>query len=343
MPVMPTASESYTVAISAKMLITEALELLGVHDPGEDVSAGDLKSCLRSLNFMLDSWNTDSLSIYAHQSITYRLTGVQTVTIGPGGDIDTARPVRFDEINIKSGDFEWELQKYNVDQWARIVQKNFTAQFPRVYYPDAAFELTNINLWPIPLGSPLDLVLYVESQLAQITDVQTLYKMPPGYARALASNLAIEVAPKYQRTPPPALVADAAEAKANIRRVNIIVPTMCVDEALLDQGYANDFGFFGGGGSNNTVQIIIVTTNYILPEYDWLLVEAYGGATGITLTAPSAPRSGMKLTVQKMDADTDGSVIVAGVGPEMNFYLTNKNQTVTFIWDGSQWIKQSRD
>ena len=45
-------------------IITEALELLGVIEPGVTPNANDITSCARSLNFMIKAWQTDGLAVF---------------------------------------------------------------------------------------------------------------------------------------------------------------------------------------------------------------------------------------------------------------------------------------
>lgn len=343
MPVMP-SQNSTVVVTSAKELIQEALGLIGVYPMGEEIDAAELKDCLRSLNFMLDAWNTEILNINARNREVFNITGgTQAYTIGEGGDFDTKRPPKLIEkqVYLKDGELEWPLECLTVEQWADIFIKVTNPARPTGFYYDQAFPLGTINLWMIP-DKNYQLVLYTWNQLTQISSPSQLFSMPAGYTEAIAYNLAIRLAPKYQKSTPPEVAAVANESHANFKRLNAVRPLMRVDELLEGPWYGSDFG--GGGGSSMPVpDILIVNTNYLIPSFQWLVIEAYGGVDGITLTMPSAPQRSMVCTVMKMDADVDGSVTITGPGPNLDFYLTNKDQTVTFIWDGSIWVRQANN
>jgi hypothetical protein len=55
---------------TAIYLITEAAELAGILGSGETMSAADAATCLRSLNNLLDDWNTQRLALFTVQEST---------------------------------------------------------------------------------------------------------------------------------------------------------------------------------------------------------------------------------------------------------------------------------
>jgi len=69
---------------TAQDLINEALQWLGVSEPGETLSVAQYADCLRSLNWMLDEWNTQeslqpALTSSAHQLVA----NTDTYEMGP--------------------------------------------------------------------------------------------------------------------------------------------------------------------------------------------------------------------------------------------------------------------
>lgn len=90
--------------------------------------------------------------------------------------------------------------------------------------------------------------------------------------------------------------------------------------------------------------IVTVQDYGLSPAIPYALVEASGGAGGITVTLSDVlAAKGQIVTVQKMDATALGKVRVsvgaaqiAGFGSFWD--LTNQNQFVTLISDGTQWL-----
>lgn len=340
MPVMPSQNRTVVVT-SGKELIREALGLIGVFDMGEELDAAQLMDCLRSLNYMLDSWNTEILNMHARNREVFPIVaGTQAYTMGEGGDFNTYRTPKLvqNQVFIKDGDLELPLECYTYEQWGNIRYKN-TVGKPCAFYHDAAFALSNISLYPVP-DKDYELVLYTWNLLTQIAQPAQLFSMAPGYTEAIAYNLAIRLAPKFGKQVPAEVVAIANETRGNFKRLNLVRPTMRVDDAIMPYVYGGE-SLVGGGGSVSQVTVIVVNTDYVLPEFFWLLVEASGGTDGITLTLPSAPRTGMVCTVIKMDGDDIGPVTITGAGPQLPFTLTNRDQTVTFMFDGTLWVRQA--
>ena len=74
-------------------LITAALLDLGALASGESPTAPEAQDAFRRLNLLLETWRLESLLVYAIDTVTKVLTGAASYTWGPGGDIDTTRPV----------------------------------------------------------------------------------------------------------------------------------------------------------------------------------------------------------------------------------------------------------
>ena len=60
---MPTSGDT-SLTTTRDEIITEALELLGVIEPGATPNQNDITSCARSLNFMIKAWQTDGLAVF---------------------------------------------------------------------------------------------------------------------------------------------------------------------------------------------------------------------------------------------------------------------------------------
>ena len=78
--------------------INRALRLLGVLAEGETPSAATSQDALMALNQMIESWNTERLSVFVTQDQTFLWpAGFISRTLGPSGDFVGLRPILIDD------------------------------------------------------------------------------------------------------------------------------------------------------------------------------------------------------------------------------------------------------
>ena len=83
---------------SAYDQICGALRLLGVLAEGETPSSETANDALYALNQMIDSWDTERLSVFSTKDVTYLWpAGERSQTYGPTGDVASERPVLLDD------------------------------------------------------------------------------------------------------------------------------------------------------------------------------------------------------------------------------------------------------
>lgn len=81
------------MSTTALALVTSAMELIGVVQPGESLTPSQVQGGLSRMNRMLSGWAVQSLTIPCIAREVFGLTAnVGTYTIGPGGTFDTSRP-----------------------------------------------------------------------------------------------------------------------------------------------------------------------------------------------------------------------------------------------------------
>jgi hypothetical protein len=215
---------------TARDLIEGALRLLTVKAAGETLPADQAADGLQVLNDMLGSWNNEPAMLYFEKDDSLTLTGQQTYTIGPGGDIDTTRPLRITDAFVRNQGIDYPVNVVG-DNWYADVAYKATSGRPEYLQYDADYPLGTIKLWPVGDSS---YTLYVTShkQLPDFTNLSDTVNLPAGYERAIRYNLAIELAPEYGREPTNAIAQRANEAKRNIKRMNTRPPRMPADTAL---------------------------------------------------------------------------------------------------------------
>lgn len=212
-------------------IITAAFHELQVYAPDEDVSLVDLAKGFQALNVMLDSWSTENMTCFAVLEQTIALKpGVPQYTIGPGGTIDTSksgqRPIKLiggpGTAYIQDGQGNnYPVNVVNQAQWNAIGNRVVSnSNFPDTLFYDPQFPTAFVNVFPVPNQAN---TLFFDSylQLQRFSSIDLDINLPPGYAKALQHNVAIELAPTYAVAKLSKTTTDLARfAKANVKRAN---------------------------------------------------------------------------------------------------------------------------
>lgn len=241
-------------------LISRSLRLLKAINIGDTPTAAETSDALLALNAMVDAWATERLMIFTTARNVYPLAINQGVyQLGPQGpDWIGPRPVWIDAAGLLLANtdptqiYERPLKKLTNIEWAAIRMKGLTSTLPTALYYDQYFNNAdsstspvgsgNVALWPVPtqLNS---VVLYTPQAVSQFSSLTQPIALPPGYARALPYNLAVELAPEFGAEPSDVVVEIAMESKANIKVSNVVsgMGRLRVDAALRTDGGAFDW------------------------------------------------------------------------------------------------------
>lgn len=197
--------------VTAADIVNRATLLLGVRPSGQALRAHEASSALISLNDMLNAWSVDNLLIYARQQRTFTLTGAASYSVGVGQDFDIERPVDLDRaspgyVTLDGTDYPLRLVPRN--EFDQAAQKYTSVGKPSGLVYDAGVPYGNITLYPVIASGTLTL-----NYIAPLQVFETLAEeiaLPPGYARALVYNLAVEISPEYPDIPMPQSVERTA-------------------------------------------------------------------------------------------------------------------------------------
>lgn len=235
--------------VTAQDIITRAMKALGALGSGETPSAAEANDGLDAFNAMLDSWAGEELTSYqVLEQLVVLTVGKSQYTIGTVGtpDINNTRPTQIVQAYIQdSSGLRYLMKIVPRDKWNQIGQLTITSQIPNTLFYDPQFPLGVINLYPQPLEA---WTLYFDSVLQQglFTDLTTQLSAPPGYARAYVLNLALEMMNVgfHSMLAPAdlaALIKNASEAKANVKRNNIATREIIADydSAIISNSYAS--------------------------------------------------------------------------------------------------------
>ncbi len=245
---------SYT----AQNIIDGAFLLLNILDGERSITptSTQYSDALNVFNDLIDAWNQTDLLVYQTTMNTFSLIpGQQSYTVGTGGNFSIARPVKIDNITLlysaggSAAPMELPMKQDNVDEWASVVVKSTNATFPLEVYNDKGFPFMTLYFYPVPTTS-CSVILYTWEMLSEAPILTTPIACPPGYYRALKTNLAVELASYYQVEPSPSLIKNAMESKSDINDLNLWTPIMtsgleykksgCSLEAIRSRGYFVD-------------------------------------------------------------------------------------------------------
>ncbi len=227
---------------TASQILTGAARTLGYLGRTEVLSAADASDALTCFNQMLDSWSNEALASYVTLERNFPLVvGQQSYTIGSGGNINSTRPYDIDSAYVRDANhLDFKMQVVAKDVWDSIGLKSNTSQIPQVLFYDSQYPLGIINIFPVPSAA---YTVYFNSTLDQVTAplLTTVITLPVGYELAYRLNLAVQMMsygfPCMLGQPElGALVAQAALAKANIKKANTKEVLAEYDPALLGHG-----------------------------------------------------------------------------------------------------------
>lgn len=230
-------------------LATRALQRIGVIQSGEVLSAADAQLCLDAANALIDQWKTEELTVYKRDSATWTLSNTASYSIGTGQTINIARPGTVESIDgvtlvdtTPDPDNEIPLEQLSVDRWRLVAQKALTSAWPAAWYYEPTYPYGTLYIFPRVTGTGLQGKIYVLSPLDEFSTVSAAYSLPPAYRRMLISNLAVEVAPEFDKEPTGFLMKQATDSMAAVKRANFRP-----EEITFPRG-----SFFPGGGRSRT-------------------------------------------------------------------------------------------
>jgi hypothetical protein len=204
-------------------LINGALRLLGVLAEGETPSADTSQDALRAMDQMIDSWNTERLSVFSTQDQVFTWpAGELSRTMGPSGDFVGNRPVLLDDATYfrdPGTGVSYGIKFINQQQYDGIAVKTVTSTFPQVIFVNMTFPDIEMYIYPRPTRA-LEWHFISVEELSQPATLDTVLHFPPGYLRAFRYNLACELAPEFGVEPAPQVQRIAMTSKRNLKRIN---------------------------------------------------------------------------------------------------------------------------
>lgn len=202
-------------------LCNRAVRLLGQLASGKTLGTNELNEALEALNAMADAWKIEGLMIYALQEESLTLTsGVASKTIGPSGSLITTRPVDIEQAwVVDSSSITHPVERMEEVDYAAISLKTQSGDYPSRYLYRGTMPDATVVLHPVP-NQTITMKLLTRVLFGAFTSGGTV-SLPPGYEKAIAYNLALELAPEYETQASEDVVMIARASKGVIKAHNI--------------------------------------------------------------------------------------------------------------------------
>lgn len=215
-------------------VLTLALKDCGIIGEGQTASADTINDAFATLNQMLGLWQADHLYVYAQQNISVTLTGATSYTVGIGGAINTARPVKIDAAFWRSGGVDYPVTVFNsLEDYERIGVKA-SGTMPAALYYLPSYPYGSLKVYPT--GATGELHLIVRVNLPQYLTAADVVALPPEYLMALRYSLAEHLSMAFQTPLRPDIAAMASKARKIMKRNNVAIPLSQMPGGLLRGG-----------------------------------------------------------------------------------------------------------
>jgi hypothetical protein len=208
---------------TARQLLNDTHRLLFLTASGNVVPEVDYQDNLRTLNQMLDSWNTERLAVFSTQDqmFTWPASTISR-TLGPSGNFVGNRPILLDDSTYyrdASTGVSYGIKIINQQQYDGIAVKTVTSTYPQVIWLNMSYPDVEMYVYPVPTRA-LEWHFISVEELTQPATLTTELTFPPGYLRAFRYNLACELAPEFGIEPSRQIQRIAMASKRNLKRIN---------------------------------------------------------------------------------------------------------------------------
>jgi hypothetical protein len=235
------------MATTASDQINGALRLIGMLAEAETPSAATANDALNAMNQMIDSWNTERLSVFSTQDQVFTWTPNQIHrTLGPTGNFVGNRPVLLDDSTYfkdPTNGISFGIKIINQQQYDGIAVKTVTSTYPQVMWINMDYPNIDMYVYPVPTKA-LEWHFISVTELDQPATLATNLAFPPGYLRAFKYNLACEIANEFGVEPPPNVARIAMTSKRNLKRINNPDDIMSLPYSIV--GTRQRFNIFAG-------------------------------------------------------------------------------------------------
>lgn len=212
--------------MKARDLLQDAMVEIGAIGASETMKSAQAQLGLRSLNRMVDGWQTKRLLVYAVTEVVATVSTV-SATIGAGMTFSVPLPNKLERgCFYVSGSTSYPIQVWDRESYNNETLKSLSGQTQGVYFDRAAGV---VKFWPVPSGAEIH--LQVLTRLPTFASLDAVYTLPDGYEEALYQSLLERLPSLFSLRVGDGVVNRAASARRALRRVNSDIPTLQTESA----------------------------------------------------------------------------------------------------------------
>jgi hypothetical protein len=219
---------------------------LGIGTPATTVVAMGGNSLVMSANALVTPAANDVIAYSQPGDIAYDSVTGAPMTV----------PLRitnaFTRITISGGNpmtqgLDYQMRIIPRDKYTALGLKGINGPWPTDLYYDRTFPLGNLYVYPNPSMAG-QCHLWCDQPLLDLTNAAAPINLPSGYARALKTNLAVELAPEYGKQIHPALAQRARESKQMLKSLNSLQAVEAFFDSHVLKSRRADAGWILHGG-----------------------------------------------------------------------------------------------
>lgn len=174
-------------------IIMDAMVDAGKLGEGDEPNSEQLTTNMRRLNKLIMYLCTQGIKLFIQEDLPLTLTvGKGLYTMGPGGDINIAKPRRVIEAYyVDNNQARRPLILMSRQEWDTLSTTTNQGTTTSVY-PDKQLNFININLWLVPDATAVTgtVHLITDMQVGNFVQVTDTMAFPPEWALALEWGLA---------------------------------------------------------------------------------------------------------------------------------------------------------
>lgn len=203
-------SGSIDYNLTARIVVTEALELLGIVGENETPTAGNAASCLRTLNLMLKSWQAEGIDLWRYDEMHLQADGVYNkgvynegiyedgvMPIGMQSYTIVPRPLRVLSVRHQlSGGTEIPMVEISREEYFDLPVKSTTGT-PTHWYYHPARDSGIIYVWPTASDTSSDIKITYQRVLEDVDSLDDNLDVTQEWLECVCCSLAVRVAPKF--------------------------------------------------------------------------------------------------------------------------------------------------
>jgi hypothetical protein len=239
----------------------------------------DVSDAFALLVMMLHQWQRKRWLIWNEQEVSVVSTGANWYTIGPGQNIDVARPDKVHAAWVRLAPFVYNVPSdtplpealpfrlganpatathnpvdiplaiiESKEDWSGIAIKDLKSIPAAVFY-DSSFPVGRVYFWPVPPNATYEMHLVIKASLPVYQGLDDDLGLPPEYLDAVVNNLAVRIATASGGQVSPLLLAEARASLNTIRMANSQIPLLSMPAALSGHR-GGDVSSWAGRGLN---------------------------------------------------------------------------------------------